>query len=79
MKYWNEVIFRIIEESNSPTVELHEIYHVMKTHPLVTPYHRQPWKNGGQPRYECWTRRCLTSLIRAGRIRRVARALYALK
>ncbi len=78
MGTWNEVIFRIIEKSNCPTITLHEIYQLMKTHPLVTPYHRQSWKIGGQARYECWTRKCLSNLVHSGRIKRVGRASYSL-
>jgi hypothetical protein len=79
MEDWNEAIFAIIKNYNKSEIELNEIYQIMKTHRLVTEYHRQPWKPSGQPRYECWIRRCLTSLIRANLIKRVSRALYALR
>ena len=79
MEDWSEAIFGIIKNSNNSNVELKEIYQIMKTHQLVTEYHHQPWRPGGQPRYECWIRRCLTNLIRTNRITRVSRALYALK
>lgn len=79
MEDWNETIFEIIKDSNNSNINLKEIYQIMETHRLVTEYHRQPWRPGGQPRYECWIRRCLTNLIHKNRIKRVSRALYALK
>ena len=79
MEDWKEVIFNKIKQRKGAPVALKEIYQLMKTHTLVTPYHLKPWRLGGQPRYECWIRRCLTSLIRENRVKRISRALYASK
>lgn len=76
MENWNEAILRIIQESHNHTIALNEIYNILKTNPCVTDYHCQSWKPGGQPRYECWARKCLSNLVYAGHIKRVTRALY---
>jgi hypothetical protein len=79
MKNWSETIFDIIKNSDNSNVEFKEIYQIMKTHQLVSEYHRRPWRPGGQPRYECWIRRCLTDLTRRNRIKRISRGVYALE
>ncbi len=79
MESWKEAIIKKIKQKKRPSVSLQEIYHLMETHPLVTPYHRKPWKQGGQPRYECWIRQYLTKLIRENRVKRVGKAQYTLK
>jgi hypothetical protein len=78
METWNDIIFSIIQTHND-NISLSEIYKSLKTNPCVTAYHYQPWKPGGQPRYECWARKCISNLVRAGRIKRVGRALYSVK
>lgn len=72
---WDSTIHEIIKQART-TISLNEIYKAIETHSIVTHYHRQPWKPGGQPRYQCWTRRCLTNLISKKSIKRVGRALY---
>ena len=79
MEAWDNAIYGIIKKSKNHFILLNDIYEQMKIHPLVTPYHREPWKPGGQPRYQCWVRRRLTSLTRKNMITRVARASYSLK
>lgn len=76
METWNDKIYKIIEQSNRPFITLKEIYEKIKQDKLVTKYHLEPWKPGKQPRYECWTRRCLTKLINEKRIKRVATGKY---
>ena len=72
---WDEAILRIVR-ARAGEISLQEIYQEMVLHPLVTPYHRDPWKKGGQPRYQCATRRRLTTLCRRGEVRRVGHGLY---
>lgn len=78
MEDWGEAVFQIIAGAKDKPVSLADIYHALGAHPLVTPYHRQPWTAGGQPRFQCWARRCLTNLVRENRIRRVARGQYSI-
>ena len=72
---WDEAILRIVR-ARAGNISLQEIYQEMVLHPLVTPYHRDPWKPGGQPRYQCATRSRLTPLCRRGEVRRVGQGLY---
>ena len=72
---WNEEILQIVRAKNG-VISVQEIYSEMVLLPLVTPYHREPWKKGGQPRYQCTIRRCLTTLCRRGEVRRVGHGLY---
>ena len=72
---WNEAILRIVR-ARAGVISLQEIYQEMEPLPLVTPYHREPWKKGGQPRYQCAARRRLTTLCRRGEVRRVDHGLY---
>lgn len=73
-----ETIFAIIEASKGNPLSLADIYHALEAHPIVTPYHREPWKKGGQPRFECWARRRLTTLVREKRIKKVASGTYSI-
>ncbi len=75
---WKEIVFSIIEAANGEPLSLADIFDALETHPIVTPYHREPWKKGGQPRYECWARRYLTTLVREQRIVRVSRGIYSI-
>lgn len=68
-----------IDKNPRQPVPLQDIYEALQTQPFVTSYHLQPWRTGGQPRYQCWTRRYLTTLIRERRIKRVGHGLYSLK
>ena len=78
MNTWSKIIYNIIQKYSPLPITLTELYKILKLHPLVTAYHIHPWKPGGQPRYECWARRCLSNLVRNGRIKRVSRSLYGL-
>ena len=71
---WNEAILRIVREQ-AGVISLQEIYQEIEQHPLVTPRHRELWKNG-QPNYQCAIRRGLTTLYRRGEVRRVGQGLY---
>ncbi len=72
---WDEAVYNIIA-AHSGVISLQEIYQDMKNHPLVTPYHREPWQPGKQPRCECWIRRSLTNLTQSGQVRRAEKGLY---
>ena len=50
---WEEAVLRIVRAKDGP-ITLQEIYQAMECHPLVTPYHKEPW--GGQPRFHHWVR-----------------------
>ena len=78
MDDWEETVFSIVEAAHGDPLSLADIYASLETHPIVTPYHREPWKKGGQPRFECWARRCLTTLVREHRIVRVSRGNYSI-
>ena len=73
---WKEEIQRVVIEAGGP-ISLSQIYACIECSQLVTTRHQQPWKSGGQPRYQCQIRRELTNLCRDGAIRRVGRGLYA--
>ena len=73
---WKAAINYAIKRKSGRCVSLQEIYSEMRRSPLVTADHLEPWKPGGQPKYECWIRRCLTELNRSGEVTRVGRALY---
>ncbi len=73
---WEEAVARLVVDRGNH-VSLQEIYEEMRKHPLVTHNHLAPWKLGGQPRYECWTRRYLTALVYKGVVKRLARGVYA--
>ena len=75
-KHWSAAILEIVEPHAGCAISLQDIYAQMRTLPLVTSYHLQPWRSGGQPRYQCWIRRCLTDLVRAGKVRRTGTAIY---
>ncbi|TAK01650.1 hypothetical protein EPO44_08935 [bacterium] len=77
-EHWKKTVLGFIEQRGWDVVRLQEIYAEMENHPLVTPYHMQPWRPGLQPRYQCWIRRYLTDLVREGNIRRVSRGKYSL-
>lgn len=72
---WREEVRWVVIEAARP-ISLAENYAAVERSPIVKPYHRQPWKPGGQPRYQCWVRRELTNLCRDRAIRRVGRGLY---
>ena len=74
---WKHAILRTVAEASESPVPLAAIYTAMKAHPLVTSEHLQPWKPGRQPKYQCWIRRYLTTLVREGELTRVGKARYA--
>lgn len=78
-KNWNDEILKAIAQSGGQNVALQKIYSEMKNSPLVTSRHLEPWVSRGQQRYECWIRRCLTTLIRRNIIKRVSRGAYSLR
>lgn len=73
---WDQLVLQLVDEK-SEEITLQELYKAIVTHPLVTPYHQEPWKPGRQPRYQCWARRCLSNLVRRGVVRRVGKGIYA--
>ena len=75
LETWNAAILRIVRAS-AGAISLREIYQEMEPHPLVTRYHREPWRKGGQPHYQCAIRRRLTTLCRRGEVPRVDHGLY---
>lgn len=56
---WADATVETLKKLGSSRVSLRQIYRVMRSHELVTAYHLEPWKLGGQPRYECWIRGAL--------------------
>jgi len=75
-EHWKEAISKIIKRADKRVINLQDIYAEMKHHAVVTAYHMEPWSPGLQTRYQCWIRRCLTDLVREGRISRVSRGIY---
>ncbi|KQC06798.1 MAG: hypothetical protein APR62_07490 [Smithella sp. SDB] len=73
---WNEAILEVLQQHEDEPVKLQKIYCELSNHPLVTDQHRKSWKPGLQPRYQCWIRRCLTNLIREGKVKRTQTATY---
>lgn len=78
MLTWNRAILAVMQTTPNKGWRLHEIYTGVGSHPVVTARHLQPWRSGGQPRYECWVRRCLTNLVSAGVVDRIRPAVYRL-
>jgi len=70
---WEEAVLRIVE-TNKGSMSLQEIYRKMKSHPLVTPHHREQW--GNQPYYYHWIRSALARLKNRRAIQHVGRGLY---
>jgi hypothetical protein len=75
---WKEAIIDCMKELGGKIIVLRDIYSKMLTRSLVTEYHKQPWRPGGQPRYQCWIRRRLTDLTREHKVKKVTRATYSL-
>ena len=63
-KSWKTSVFEVVLSLGGKSVGLQDIYREIRKRPLVSDYHKEPWKTGGQPRYECWMRRVLTELVR---------------
>jgi hypothetical protein len=78
-EYWKDAILEVIKTCGQDSISLQQIYSIMKNHPLVTEYHLEPWREGGQPRYQCWIREYLTFLIREKKICRISRGIYTLR
>ena len=72
-----EAVLKAVTEGKSKWASLRDIYNEIEKQPLVTDYHRLPWKPGGQPRFQCWIRRILTDLIRENKLIRIGRGLYS--
>ena len=75
---WKDEIISIMSENRGIEMSLSDIYSQIEGSRLVTSYHRAPWMPGGQPRYQCWVRRCLTDLVNEGTINRLRRGVYIL-
>lgn len=78
MPTWESAILEAIRRLGGRNVALQDIYVEMRKSPVVTSRHLNEWATHGQPRYECWIRRCLTTLIRKRAVVRVATATYSL-
>ena len=76
---WKGEIISIMSANRGLEMPLSNIYNEIEGSPLVTCYLREPWKPGGQPRYQCWVRRYLTGLVNEGRIKRLRRGVYILQ
>lgn len=74
---WKEIALQAVLSLGGREIQLEDIYKEVTRHPRVTPYYREPWKPGGQPRYQCWTRRVLTELVREGKLIRVSMGSYS--
>lgn len=79
MPTWNHVILAAMRTAPKKAWHLQEIYGGVGGHPIVTVHHLKAWRAGGQPRYECWVRRCLTNLVGADVVDRVRPAVYRLR
>ena len=78
--HWKDAILEIIKTYGEDSISLQQIYAKMKNHPLVTEYHLKPWCEGGQPRYQCWIREYLTSLVDKEKvILRISRGIYKIR
>lgn len=73
---WKDEIVSVMSKSRGQEMHLTDIYNQMKQSSLTTGRHLQPWKPGGQPRYQCWVRRGLTNLVNDGIIERVKQGVY---
>lgn len=75
---WKDEIISIISKKTGHEMSLFDIYNEIKKTQLVTDYHLKPWKPSGQPRYQCWTRKYLSTLVKQRRIKRLRRGVYTL-
>jgi hypothetical protein len=73
---WKQAILEILQRHNGQPVKLKEIYHEMLHHPLVTEYHRDSWSANKQPRYQCWIRSLLSTLVKEGKVKHIRTATY---
>jgi hypothetical protein len=79
-KSWKEVALEAVLTLGGRSVRLQDIYREVERNSIVTAYHKQPWRPGGQPRFECWTRRVLSDLVREGKlthVKRIGDGLYS--
>ncbi len=74
--FWKDAVLNIIRQQKGKEITLQEIYRKMLGHSLVTDSHKEPWKTGKQPKYQCWVRRVLTDLVREGLINRPRTGVY---
>jgi hypothetical protein len=72
---WEDAILGALRRQRGDS-SLAEIYAVVAESAVVTPYHKEPWKPGGQPRYQCAIRRRLTTLVETGVVRRTGQGRY---
>lgn len=77
MESWKEIALQAVVSLGGHEVQLEESYKAVARHPRVTPHYREAWKPGEQPRYQCWTRRVLTNLVREGTLIRVSMGVYS--
>lgn len=76
---WKEIALQAVVSLGGSNIQLEDIYKEVMHHPRVTPYYRDPWKPGGQPRYQCWIRKELTKLVRDGSLIRVSTGAYSVR
>lgn len=70
---WAEVILKILKKHYPDKVQLQIIYGEIAEHESLRDYDKEPWKKGGQPRYQCWIRENLSRLRKAGLVENVGR------
>jgi hypothetical protein len=73
---WKDAILEVIRQRNGREITLQEIYKEVMTLPIVTEFHKEPWKPEKQPKYECWIRSSLSDLVKDGSITRSRKAVY---
>lgn len=73
---WKEAILQLLRQEIGKQITLQDIYLKFSHHPLVTDQHVKPWRPGLQPKYHCWIRRYLSTLVNEGKIKRTKKATY---
>ena len=76
---WKESIIRIVKIKGGEEISVKDIQAKMKSHPLVKPYHKEPWKANLQPRFHTWINSYLSALVKEGILARGLRGMYSLK
>lgn len=71
-----DAILEVIRQRNGREITLQEIYREIILLPIVKARDKEPWKPGGQPRYQNYVRRRLTDLVREKLINRPGKGVY---
>ena len=70
---WKEPILKVLKKHYPDKVQLQVIYREISDYKSLKDYDKEPWKKGGQPRYQCWIREYLDILKKEGLVENIGR------